>query len=235
LVVAVPVLMAAALLLETGSDLWTASAQSTGLVAGYGFEEGSGTVAGDTSGNGHAGTLAAGTTWNPVGRFGGALQFNGATSGVTIPDAPGLDLTAAMTLEAWVYPTVAPAGWRGIVGKDTDRYYLMAGSSNGVPAVGGTFTVGGNANTYAPSALPVNTWTHLAATFDGTTVRLFVNGLPVATSPQTGALTTSNAVLTIGHNVYGEHFAGLIDEVRLYNRALSGDEILADMKTPIIP
>ena len=148
-------------------------------------------------------------------------------------DAASLDLTTGLTLEAWVYPTVTPSGWRGVVGKDVDRYYLMAGSDTGRPATGGTFTTGGNANTYAPAGLAVNTWTHLAAAFDGTTQRLFVNGVQVASRAQSGALTTSTGPLTIGHNFYGEHFTGLIDEVRIYNRALTVTEIQADMATPV--
>ena len=226
--------MLSCLVFLTRGDRWTTTAQSTGLVAAYGFEEGAGAAASDSSGNGHTGAIT-GATWSSFGRFGSALQFNGTTSGVTISDAASLDLTTGMTLEAWVYPTVAPADWRAVVGKDVDRYYLMAGSGNNVPAVGGTWTVGGNANLYAPSALAVNTWTHLAATFDGAAVRLFVNGVQVATRAQSGALTTSTNPLTIGHNFYGERFTGLIDEVRVYNRALSVAEIQADMSAPVQP
>src|SRR6185436_6304953 len=80
------------------------------------------------------------------------------------------------------------------------------------------------------SVLPVNTWTHLASTFDGTTVRLFVNGVQVASLAQTVPLATTTATLQIGGDAYtGENFAGLIDEVRVYNRALSAAEIQADM------
>jgi hypothetical protein len=138
-----------------------------------------------------------------------------------------------MTLEGWVFPTVVPSNWRAVVGKDVDRYYLMAGSSGNAPAVGGTFSPGGNTNLFASGALPVNSWTHLAATFDGATLRLYVNGVQVASQARTGTLTTSNAVLTIGHNIFGERFIGRIDEVRIYNRALTAAEIQTDMVTPI--
>jgi fibronectin type 3 domain-containing protein len=213
----------------------TGSAPATppGLVAGYAFEEGTGTSVSDASGNNNGGTLAAGTTWTAQGRFGSALQFSGTTSGVTVADANSLDLTTGMTVEAWVFPTIAPAGWRAVVGKDVDRYYLMASSNTNLPIIGATFSPGGNLNTYAPSALAVNTWTHLAATYDGTTVRLFVDGVQVATRAQSGALTTSTSPLTIGHNFYGERFTGRIDEVRVYNRALSVAEIQSDMNSAV--
>lgn len=218
---------------NVASATTSASPPPGGLVAAFGFEEQTGTTVTDTSGNGNAGTMSTGTTRNAAGRFGAALQFDGTTSGVTVPDAPSLDLTTALTLEAWVYPTVAPSGWRGLIGKDVDRYYLMASSGNDTPAVGGTLTVGDNTNVFAPSALATNTWTHLAATFDGAALRLYVNGVQVATQAQTGAFTTSNAVFTLGYNVYGERFIGLIDEVRVYNRALSVAEIQSDMAAPV--
>ena len=211
---------------------WTARAQVTGLVAAYGFDEGAGTVVADSSGNGNTGTIA-GATWTPSGKFGGALSFNGTNARVTIPDSASLDLIDAMTLEAWVYPTVAPAEWRAVIAKDVDRYYLMASSDNqNRPAVGGTFGTT-NLNAFGAATLPVNAWTHLAATYDRTTIRLYVNGIQVSSVAQTQAMSASTEVLTIGADFYGEYFTGLIDEVRIYNRALTSGEIQTDSGTPL--
>ncbi len=162
---------------------------------------------GISSGNANTGTLSSGSTWTTAGKFGGALQFNGSTSGVTVPDAPVLDLTTGMTLEAWVFPTVTPTNWRAVVGKDIDRYSMASGNTP-TPTVGGTW-VAGDQNLAAPSSLAINTWTHLATTFDGATVRLFVNGVQAASRPET-ALTTSTGALSLGYNVYGERFIGRI-------------------------
>ena len=86
-----------------------------------------------------------------------------------------------------------------------------------------------------PNALTANTWAHLAATYDGATVRLYVNGVQVASRAQTGAIATSTNPLQIGgDSIYGQYFAGRIDEVRIYNRALSVAEIQSDMNTPLI-
>jgi hypothetical protein len=139
-----------------------------------------------------------------------------------------------MTLEAWVYPTTAPSGWRAIIDKNVDGYYLMAGSSvNNRPAVGGNF-VAGNQNTIGPSALAANTWTHLASTFDGATVRLFVNGVQVASQAQSTLFVPTTGTLQIGADSYpAESFIGRIDEVRIYNRALSAAEIQTDMNTAV--
>src|SRR5207244_3790164 len=75
-----------------------------GLVAAYGFNEGSGTVVNDASGTGNNGTIN-GATWTTSGKYGNALTFNGTNARVTINNAASLQLTSGMTLEAWVYPT----------------------------------------------------------------------------------------------------------------------------------
>ena len=68
----------------------------------------------DVSGNGNTGTIG-GATWTTVGKFGNALVFNGTSAQVTVPNAASLQLTTGMTLEAWVFPTATPTGWRAVV------------------------------------------------------------------------------------------------------------------------
>src|SRR5712691_10851782 len=227
LVTMVFMVLAALAVLMSPSLAWT---QPPGLVAAYAFNEGAGPTGTDASGNNNTGTIS-GATWTTAGKFGQALVFNGASAKVTIPDAPSLRLTTDMTLEAWVFPTATPTGWWAVVDKNVDDYYLMASSDQGNwPAVGGTFTAG-NQNTFGPTTLVVNTWTHLAATFDGTTVRLYVNGVQVASQAQTTPLMPTTGTLQIGADSYtGENFTGRIDEVRIYNQALSPSEIQADMQ-----
>ena len=76
----------------------------------------------------------------------------------------------------------------------------------------------------------------MALTYDGATLRLFVNGTQVATRATTGTIqTTDNPLWIGGNNPYGEYFAGLIDEVRVYNRALTQADIQADMNTAVVP
>jgi hydrogenase maturation factor HypE len=86
------------------------------------------------------------------------------------------------------------------------------------------------------SAVALNTWTHLAVSYDGTTLRLYVNGVEVGSRAVASPLLTSTGVLRLGGNsVWGEFFQGRIDEVRLYNRALGPAEIQADMNAPVQP
>src|SRR6185437_16551675 len=84
------------------------------------------------------------------------------------------------------------------------------------------------------AAVPTGAWTHLAATFDGTTERLYVNGTQVSSLAVSGSILTSTSPLKIGGNaIWGEYFNGMIDEVRVYNRALSAGEITTDMNSSI--
>jgi PKD repeat protein len=210
--------------------------QATGLQAAYAFEEGSGNVAGDLSGHTNSGTIT-GAAWNANGRFGKALSF-GAGALVTVNDSASLDLTA-MTLEAWVYPTAFNGSWMNLILKPTgdpsasSPSYALQGAtaSSGVPSV---FVSPAPANLMAPSTLPLNKWSHIAATYDGTSIRLFVNGVLVNSTAQVGAIAPSTQPLTIGGNAFsGQNWTGLIDEVRIYNRALSATEIQRDMNTPV--
>ena len=209
----------------------------SGLVGAYGFNEGNGRSAADASCNGNTGAIN-GASWTSAGRFGGALVFDGSNSWVTVLDSPSLHLSTAMTLEAWVYPIVTATNWQALVNKEQRAdlaYWLDASSPSGNTPVTGVF-IGGEQNLFAGSQLPVNAWTHLAATYDGATLRLFVNGVLVANRSQGGAIVSSSGSLRIGgDNIWGDFFEGRIDEVRIYNRALSQAEIEADMTTPIMP
>jgi hypothetical protein len=202
-----------------------------GLVAAYSFDEGTGTIAADSSGNGNTGTVVN-ATWTSGGMFGSALVFNGTSSRVTIADSPLLHLTTGMTLEAWVNPSIVSSAWRDVIYKANDNYFIEGTSANfGVPAVGGKFTTG---PLYGGTVLSAGAWAHLAATYDGTTLRLYENGAEVASRSQTGSIMTSTNPLQIGGDIlYGQFFQGIIDEVRVYTIALSPAQIQWDMNTPI--
>ncbi|OLB62306.1 MAG: hypothetical protein AUI11_06080 [Acidobacteria bacterium 13_2_20CM_2_66_4] len=208
-----------------------------GLVAAYGFNEGVGVLTLDSSGQANTGTIA-GATWTTNGRFGSGLSFNGTNAWVTIDDSPSLDLTTGMTVEAWVNPSSA-TGSRTVLLKEAPGglAYALYSAVSGLRPVGYVHTKK-DASATGTTAVPVNTWTHLAFTFDGTTLKLYMNGALVRTSningSNSGAITTSAGALRIGGNaVFGEYFRGIIDEVRLYNRPLTAADIQVDMNTPI--
>ena len=79
------------------------------------------------------------------------------------------------------------------------------------------------------------TWTHLATTYDGTQIRVYLNGRLVGSAAQRGPLAAGPGPLRIGATAWGERFDGLIDEGRVYDRALTAGEIQLDLGTPISP
>jgi RHS repeat-associated protein len=213
----------------------TANGPGAGLVAAYGFEEGSGTAVADRSGNGNNGAIS-GATWSTAGKFGKALSFDGVNDTVTVPDANSLDLTSGMTIEAWVKPTTS-GGWRTAVMKERTgglSYALYSSSSTGLlPPVGKIFN-GAERQTTGTIPIGTGTWTHLAVTYDGSQLRFYNSGLLVGSTATTGPITTSTGALRIGGNsVLGQYFAGLIDEVRIHNRALTLDEIQTYAQVPV--
>ena len=212
---------------------------NAGLVAAYNFDEGTGSTLIDRSGQGNTGTIS-GAAWTTQGRFGSALSFDGLNDWVTVNDAPALDLTTGVTLEAWVYPTANGGGIpRNVLIKERtggEVYNLYANTETNVPRIYVVRAAQPNKpwDARGTSQLPLNTWTHLAATYDGTTLRIFVNGVQVGTRSVSGALLTSTGALRLGGNsIWGEYFQGRLDDIRIYNRALSAAQIQADMASPV--
>ena len=214
-----------------------------GLVLALNFNELSGATALDASGNNLNGTVLGAT--RVEGRFGGALSFDGVNDWVTVTDTTGspLDLTAGMTLEAWVKPD-ALNGWDTALLKERGANLMSYGlyAHDGAPLAGGVAAPAGYIRTGSAdqairntAPLAVGEWSHLAMTYDGATMRIYVNGVQVASRAQSGAIAVGNGALRIGGNnsFAGEFFRGLIDEVRVYNRALSAAEITQDMNSGI--
>jgi hypothetical protein len=210
------------------------------LVAAYSFNAGSGTTVADASGHGLTGTIT-GATWTTQGRFGNALSFNGATAWVTVPSNALLNLTTAMTLEAWVFPIAHSPNWNNVIIKERpggEVYNLYSNTDTGVPAAFAVRSAAPTApvGTAGVSPLPLNAWTHLAVSYDGSMLRLYVNGTQVGSQAMTGSMVTSTGALRIGGNsIWGEYFQGQIDEIRIYNRALTQVQIQADMTKPLAP
>ena len=209
----------------------TVVAGASHAVASYGFEEPVGTSVVDESGGNDG--VVEGPERTGSGRFGRALSFDGDDDLVTVPDSASIDLTTGMTLEAWVKPEAA-TDWRTVIFKESaghSAYALYANGETDVPSV----YLGGVSGALGTSELDPGRWAHLAATYDGNNLRLFVNGTLAGTLPHEGDLSATDGPLTFGGNhVWGEHFRGLIDEVRVYNRALSAAEMGDDIGRPVV-
>jgi len=211
------------------------SAGSSGLRAAYAFDIKPGdTTVPDFSGNGNTASLLNATAAN--GKFKNAVVLDGSTSMVSAPASAGA-ASSQLTLEAWVRPTTIGTGPQTIVAKERAGGGFPFGLElqNGVP---GAYTSLDSGFVRADAVYPVSRsrWTFLAMTYDGSALRLFVNGTQLASRPASGQIESSSDPLRIGADaVWGEHFAGLIDNVRVYSRALTLDELKSDQKTPATP
>jgi hypothetical protein len=214
-----------------------AAQANIGPVGQWRLDEGSGSVLVDSSGNGDNGTATGGVTWT-AGPSGSALAFDG-TGGVRIPDAPQLEPSAAITVAAWVATTGSPGSYKYVVAKGANRctsasYGLYSGPNGGLEF----YIARGQGTIYARS--PDAGWGvwdgrwHLAVgTFDGTTIRLYVDGAEVGFGTQYPGpieyLLNDTNDLFIGDypscsNLY---FPGAISDVRIWNRALSAADVFA--------
>ncbi|MGH2974370.1 MAG: LamG-like jellyroll fold domain-containing protein [Solirubrobacterales bacterium] len=199
-------------------------------IAEYSFNEGSGELAKDGSGHGHDGTLH-GAKWTSEGHFAGALSFDGNKAIVTVPSAKELELSRALTLEAWVKPDEANA-WSAVFTKETPEFlsYQLHAEAEGESPAGFLF---GNEEEEAAvegtSPIATKAWSYLALTSDGEYMRLYVGGKLVGTSAAVQG-RGGKGPLQIGNDLpwEGDGFKGAIDNIRLYNRTLSGAEIEKD-------
>jgi hypothetical protein len=178
------------------------------------------------------GTLQGGTTFAP-GEVGQAFNFNGTSAYVQVADSPNLRFTTAMTIEAWIYPRTSGGPFHEIASKweggSNQRSYVF----DVFPDGRGEFAVnsdGANSIASAKSlnAIPTNQWSHLAGVYDGTSVKLYLNGVLQSSNSWTNGIFPGTAPLIIGSTlVSGSFFDGLVDELSLYNRALAATEIQA--------
>ena len=206
-------------------------------IAAYSFDEGSGTTLSDSIGN-HDGTIE-GATWTSEGKYGSALEFDGEDDRVTIPDASDLDLTHEFTVEAWVRPDSLNY-WSSIFGKGENvpgsgisGYDLAANATGGKPR-GEIVNANTSASASGPSAVPTGAWTHLAFTFDGTTLRIYVNGQLEGETETEIHPGVTEAVALIGYDpTFETYFHGRIDELRIYDEALDQGGIEASSEQPI--
>jgi lysophospholipase L1-like esterase len=219
---------------DSDSETSTATVVVTVMVATsagtWFFDEGSGTVALDSSGNGNDGTLNGSPVWT-TGISGSALDFSGGSDRVLVPDSSSLDVSDQITIAVWVKPR--KTGTQYVVKKArinvTDGYELSL-SGNG--KVFARFNQASAGNTYrldSQSFYPNdgNTWMHVAATYDGQEIKFYVDGvLETSSSAQGLVIATNSNDLSIGAQDDGLNpVDGVIDQVHIYNYALTATDI----------
>jgi hypothetical protein len=179
------------------------------------------------------GTLVNGPVWTNRALFGNALWFDGTNDHVTVNDNATMRLGNTHTIEFWVYPTRYPTNTARIVSKGTNQTinYSVALKSNG--QVEYQFRVGnGDLPTVtSAAALPTNQWSHVACTYNGSDLRVYINGQQSATLfSGRNVVITSTRPLRFGQGETGAAFAGVLEDLRIYNVTRSAAEILASFE-----
>ncbi len=197
------------------------------LVLDTPFDEDSGSIANDFSGNNNNGNIS---NANRVpGRFYQALNFNGSNSFVEVLNSPSLNMSSAISIAAWVKWNINPssgAQWASIVNKNIDNQYRLHHNSSNSAFEFAIRTA--NNRWVVSNTSPVqDVWYFVVGTYDGSNVRIYVDGQLENSVGHSGALSNSSSNLRIGSRSGGDRFFnGLIDKVQIYNKALSSEEIL---------
>lgn len=214
---------------------------ATGLVAYYKCNEGSGLtlISSCTNTSGLDGTVQNGTTWvaSPVQFSANAISFDGTNDFISVADDNTLDIATAITLEAWCY-AVKNTGIQNVICKSSssaNNGYIFPRTDNGWANVVLYLYIGGW-KTLSAAYPSLNAWHHLAATYDGATMKLYIDGVLAASQAQTGSITTNTNVLALGNQTgFSEYFGGSADEIRIWNVARTQAEIQNDMNKELDP
>ena len=200
------------------------------IVGAWLFEEGSGNTAKDSSGSGNNGDIEGTPGW-VNGKFGKAMEFDGQSDYIVIKDNDSLDLNQ-MTVAAWLNLT-AYADDQRVISKEegtSDPYSVYSLQISGANDTKLEFrpTLNGARQRIETSAdVPLGQWTHVAATYDGKEVILYIDGEVDKSTPATGEMMTNDKDVWIGGSEFytPRFFNGLMDEAVLFNVALSQDDI----------
>ncbi len=199
---------------------------TSGLVGEWKFDEDIGTTSTltyDATGNGDNGTLMSSPTRaTSTCKIANCLVFNGSNY-VSIPNSATLELRNAISISAWVNPATSTASTQlAIMGKSSE---VILSLSYGQSRFTIYATAGGYSQAMGGTILPANTWYHIVGTFDGNQIKIYENGVLKGTTNYSTSIADTAAIPYIGSAGGYQFFSGSIDDVRIYNRALSAYEV----------
>jgi hypothetical protein len=213
-----------------------ANAGEPGLVGWWTLDDGAGSSVADSSGLGHDGSFITGTPVWVQGKFGGALQFEG-TAQVEVPDHADFHIEDAVSIALWANPAAVQLTDAKFFVKQKSTYYPYAiqYDSSGQTVYANVSTDAAQFNTRPNLANFPGEWAHLCSAYDGSALILYKNGVEVARVAGSGKLRQNTLSLTIGGRLgytTSNNFTGMMDDVRLYNRALTPQDIQQVMQGP---
>ncbi len=207
---------------------------SAELVAYWTFDEGSGDIVYDSSGNDNNGTIN-GATWD-TGKYGNALRFNAQDNYVEVPNSDSIEIDTIVSIAAWINWIDAGDAWQGILSKGMmvgpgENYSLFVNRDGRYFHFVLALDVGRVQQNSPNNSVVPNEWMHVCCTWDGSVTRIYINGEMAMEMDQVATIIPSNLPLRIGHRDGSSHYwNGIIDEVRIYDHALTEAEILAAME-----
>jgi hypothetical protein len=210
--------------------------QYSNLVAAWGFNEGTGTTASDSSGHNLPLTLSGTATW-VAGHSGGSAIANSGTGGATRTN--WTTLSSPVTIMCWARPTDLASGFnRPLIGiwSGTDpststeiAIWAQRGDFSTSDVLQGNVRVDGGLVAINHTALTLNTWVHLALSFDGSALHLFRDGVEVNTIANTGGITGGTFNFLVASNSANAQ----VDDVRIFNAALTAAQVTSFMGDPV--
>lgn len=203
-----------------------------GLVGHWTFDEGKGAIAHDASGRDNHATVKGDAKWG-TGIIGGALEFDGKNDFVSIPNESQFDITGNITVSAWIRVESFTNAWQAIVTKGDRAWRLhRANNRNNAGFACSDLARNQTGDLLGNKRVANSQWHHIAGVLDGTKMSLYVDGVLDARMVSSPQISVNDYSVLIGSNaqVAGRLFHGLIDDVRIYDRALSVDELRAMVK-----
>lgn len=214
-----------------------------GLIGWWSFDEGTGSTVTDLSGNGNDGTVN-GATFNSNGQLGSAISLDGVNDSVGIPHNANLKPTEEITISAWVKPdTGGLNAMREVYRKEDGNYRHLLSFQRAQYCLNGTGTAGclafgiNTGGTYSELDVAIdaadweNQWSLITVTYDGSSRKMYKDGVLIGSDMKNGVIGTEGTAPAFIGAASGntELFKGLIDEVKLYDQALTESEILTQV------
>jgi hypothetical protein len=203
------------------------------------FDNVKGDTVNDDSGKGNNGKIIAGGKIVD-GKFGKAIQLDGTSQYVEVPDSDSLDITDAVTMMCWFFWDGAGDGWQTLFSKGpmsgtNENYALFINTASGYFHF--ILTPGGaRLNTDSPNGVTKKgEWQFVAATWDGKNINFYLDGKMIKEAPLAGKSTPNTSTLRLGHREAAPHYwMGMLDEMAVFNKALPEAQINAIMKSGLV-